>query len=694
MRMMPLSFGPAHTRPSGGMVPGGLRSARQAPQDDRSPDENRPPTPSSPGPPGGPRRNLPGASRSFRALSIWLLVALALFLIAQQIFNAQSSGTEIPYSQFWRAIEERRVKDVTVIRREVQGNYKEAEPGEWKRFHTFLPSEDDPELLKLLRERGVEVTSKPDPTPWFGVLISWLPFLLLIGLWFFMIRQMQAGGSAALKFGRSRAKLLHESRVRVTFDNVAGADEAKQELQEIIEFLREPKKFLRLGGRIPKGVLLIGPPGTGKTLLARAVAGEANVPFFSISGSDFVEMFVGVGAARVRDLFEQGKRHAPCIIFVDELDAVGRHRGAGLGGGHDEREQTLNQLLVEMDGFDANEGVILLAATNRPDVLDPALLRPGRFDRTVVVDRPDIRGREGILRVHCARKPLAEEVDLHVLARGTPGLSGADLENLVNEAALLAARRDQEVITMSDFEEAKDKVMMGTERRSLIIPPEEKKITAYHEAGHALVAWFSPDADPLHKITIIPRGQALGLTHWLPVDDRHMHSKDYLEQVMAASMGGRAAEDLVFGRYTTGAASDITSVTNLARRMVCQWGMSERLGPIQFGSRDELIFLGKEISQQKDYSELTSQVIDEEVHRLVSDAYQRARKILEQKLDKLHALAKALLEREILDGHEVGEILGDGDRPAKTGTDLAAAAGVTEPPLTPSPPPGESPRES
>ncbi len=632
---------------------------------------------------GGPRRPIPGAGRSFRALSIWLLVALTLFLIAQHVFNERSAGTEISYTRFWQAAEKQQLKDVTLVRREAMGHYQESEGGEWKRFHTYLPAEADAELLKLLREKGIEVESKPDPTPWLTVLLSWLPFVLLIGVWFFMIRQMQAGGSAALKFGRSRAKLLHESRVRVTFDNVAGADEAKQELQEIIEFLRDPKKFARLGGRIPKGVLLIGPPGTGKTLLARAVAGEANVPFFSISGSDFVEMFVGVGAARVRDLFEQGKRHAPCIIFVDELDAVGRHRGAGLGGGHDEREQTLNQLLVEMDGFDANEGVILLAATNRPDVLDPALLRPGRFDRTVVVDRPDVRGREGILRVHCAGKPLAPDVDLQVLARGTPGLSGADLENLVNEAALLAARRGHEAIAMAEFEEAKDKVMMGTERRSLIITPEEKKITAYHEAGHALVAWFLPDTDPLHKVTIIPRGQALGLTHWLPVDERHMHSRDYLEQVMAASMGGRAAEEIVYGHFTTGAASDITSVTGLARRMVCQWGMSERLGPIQFGSRDELIFLGKEISQQKDYSEETAQIIDEEVHRIIGEAYRRARQILEEKLDKLHALAKALLEREILDGTAVGEILGNGDRPQQFGkeTGLPPAEGAVEHPF-------------
>jgi cell division protease FtsH len=629
--------------------------------------------------PGGPRRPMPGPARSFRALSIWLLVALVVFVVVQQLFTAQSAGNEITYSAFWQAVKEGRVIEVTIVRRNVTGRYHETAGGPEKRFHAFLPMEDDPELMNALRgETGTEpkviIQSKPDPTPWISVLLSWLPFALLIGLWFFMIRQMQAGGSAALKFGKSRAKLLQEHRGRVTFDDVAGADEAKQELVEVIEFLRDPKKFRRLGGRIPKGVLLIGSPGTGKTLLARAVAGEANVPFFSISGSDFVEMFVGVGAARVRDLFEQGKRHAPCIIFIDELDAVGRHRGAGLGGGHDEREQTLNQLLVEMDGFDSNEGVILLSATNRPDVLDPALLRPGRFDRTVVVDRPDVRGREGILRVHVRNKPLAPDVDLSVLARGTPGLAGADLENLVNEAALLAARRDRDAITMGDLEEAKDKVMMGTERRSLIIPEEERKITAYHEAGHALVAWFLPDADPLHKVTIIPRGQALGLTHWLPADDRYIRSQNYLEAQMVASMGGRAAEDLVFHRNTTGAASDINGVTDLAHKMVCQWGMSEKLGPIRFGSREELIFLGKEISQQKDYSEQTSRLIDEEVHRLISESYQKARDILQEHLEQLHTLAGDLLECEILDGEEVGRILRGESAPHECATPPAPPA--------------------
>jgi cell division protease FtsH len=620
------------------------------------------------GPPGQPIR--PGG-RSFRTLSIWLLVAMALFVLAQQLFNAQSTGREISYTEFWDAAKKGQVEEVTIVNRSATGRMRDTSEGAGRRFHAYLPTADDPELMKLLRGEPFDPTtgaparppamikSKSEPTPWFGYVFTWLPFLLLIGLWFILIRQMQGGGSAALKFGKSKAKMLHEKSVRVTFADVAGADEAKQELEEVIEFLREPRKFRRLGGRIPKGVLLVGPPGTGKTLLARAVAGEAGVPFFSISGSDFVEMFVGVGAARVRDLFEQGKQNAPCIIFVDELDAVGRHRGAGLGGGHDEREQTLNQLLVEMDGFDSNEGVIMLAATNRPDVLDPALLRAGRFDRQVVVDRPDIRGREGILKVHTRNKPLGQDVDLHVLARGTPGLAGADLENLVNEAALLAARRDQESISMLEFEESKDKVMMGTARRSLIIPEKEKRVTAYHEAGHVLVAWFLPDADPIYKVTVIPRGRALGLTHWLPEDDRYNSSKEYLEQTMSALMGGRAAEELKFGRFTTGAANDIQRATELARKMVCEWGMSESLGPVQFGKNDELIFLGKEIAQHKDYSEKTAQSIDAEVHGFVTRAYERALEILRPKTDKLDLLAAKLLECEILDREEISAILGD-----------------------------------
>ncbi len=628
--------------------------------------------PGKPGPgrpPSGPKPPLVPPGRSFRTLSIWLLIALAVFVIAQQVFTAQTAGTELVYyPDFWNAVQSGLVEEVTIIDRTITGKFRETPDGEIKRFHTYLPSAGDEDLMKMLRgegegasregRRAVKVNSRPDPTPWFSVVLTWLPFLLLIGLWFFLIRQMQSGGSAALKFGKSKAKMLHENRVRVTFDDVAGADEAKTELEEVIEFLREPAKFRRLGGRIPKGVLLVGPPGTGKTLLARAVAGEAGVPFFSISGSDFVEMFVGVGAARVRDLFEQGKRSAPCIVFVDELDAVGRHRGAGLGGGHDEREQTLNQLLVEMDGFDANEGVILLAATNRPDVLDPALLRPGRFDRQVVVDRPDIRGREGIIKVHVRGKPLASDVNLTTLARGTPGLAGADLENMINEAALLAARNNQSEITMDNFEAAKDKVMMGSERRSLVISDEEKKVTAYHEAGHVLVSWFLPDTDPIHKVTVIPRGRAMGLTHTLPEGDRYNQNKRQLEQRMAMLMGGRAAEEMIFDQITTGATGDIDMATEISRKMVCAWGMSEKVGPIKYGKKDELVFLGKEISQQKDFSERTAELIDSEINHLVQTAYQTARDLLEQRVDQLHALASSLLEREILDHDDIEAILG------------------------------------
>ena len=635
------------------------------------PGEKEPRRPMGPG--GGGRPPLHPGGRSFRTLSVWLLAAMLVLFIGQQILTTRNAGNEIDYyPDFWEAIAEGRVIEVEIINRNISGEYRETHESPPQRFHTYLPTPHDEELMKLLRgdagdpttgvgrRAPVKVKSRPDPTPWFSVIFTWLPFVLLIGLWFFLIRQMQGGGSAAMKFGKSKAKMLHENTVRVTFDEVAGADEAKQELEEVIEFLKEPRKFRRLGGRIPKGVLLVGPPGTGKTLLGRAVAGEASVPFFSISGSDFVEMFVGVGAARVRDLFEQGKQHAPCIIFVDELDAVGRHRGAGLGGGHDEREQTLNQLLVEMDGFDANEGVILLAATNRPDVLDPALLRPGRFDRQVVVDRPDVRGREGILRVHTKGKPLGPDVDLKILARGTPGLSGADLENLANEAALLAARRDQEAVTMIDFEEAKDKVMMGTARHSLVIADQEKRVTAYHEAGHTLVAWHLPDADPIHKVTVIPRGRALGLTHSLPEDDRYFNSKEYLEQTIATMMGGRAAEELIFKRITTGATSDIHKSTEIARKMVCEWGMTSALGPVQYGKKDELVFLGKEIAQHKDFSENTAQKIDAEVHSIIFAAHAKATEILTEKLEKLHELAKALLDREILDREEIGTILGQG----------------------------------
>jgi cell division protease FtsH len=494
------------------------------------------------------------------------------------------------------------------------------------------------------------------------VLVSWFPMILLIAVWIFFMRQMQGGGGKALSFGKSRARLLSDQSARVTFEDVAGIDEAKEELSEIIDFLKDPKKFTRLGGRIPKGVLLMGAPGTGKTLLARAIAGEAGVPFFSISGSDFVEMFVGVGASRVRDLFVQGKKHAPCIIFIDEIDAVGRHRGAGLGGGHDEREQTLNQLLVEMDGFESNEGVILISATNRPDILDPALTRPGRFDRQVVVPVPDVRGREGILQVHSRKTPVADDVELAVLARGTPGFSGADLENMVNEAALLAARADKDVLEMADFEEAKDKVLMGTARKSMIISEEEKRNTAYHEAGHTLVAKMTPGTDPIHKVTIIPRGRALGLTQQLPMDEKHTYPKTYLLNNLAVLMGGRAAEELVLKEMTSGAGNDIGRATEMARKMVCEWGMSEGLGPLSFGQKEEQIFLGREFAQHRDYSEETAVLIDKEVTQLVSEAYKKAKAILREHMETLHALAQALLERETLTENDIDAIIA-GDIP-------------------------------
>ncbi len=513
-------------------------------------------------------------------------------------------------------------------------------------------------MVDTLLAKKVMVNYQPDQTPtWANMLISWAPFLLLIGFWIFFMRQMQSGGNKALSFGKSKAKLLASQQKKVTFKDVAGVDEAKEELQEIIEFLREPQKFQKLGGRIPKGVLLMGPPGTGKTLLARAIAGEANVPFFSISGSDFVEMFVGVGASRVRDLFEQGKKNAPCIIFIDEIDAVGRHRGAGLGGGHDEREQTLNQLLVEMDGFESNDGVILIAATNRPDVLDPALLRPGRFDRRVVVSRPDVRGREGIILVHTRKIPLADDVEISVLARATPGFSGADLANLVNEAALLAARHSQKFVTMRDFESSKDKVLMGAERKSMIITEEEKKITAYHEAGHALLAALLPHTDPLHKVTIIPRGMALGLTQQLPTEEKHNWSKEQLESRIAVCMGGRIAEELTFGQITTGAQNDIEQATEMARKMVCEWGMSETLGPLTYGKKEEAIFLGKEFNRHQDYSEATALKIDSEVKRIVSEQYDRAARILTERRPVLVQVSEALLEHEVLDGEQIQQVL-------------------------------------
>ena len=551
------------------------------------------------------------------------------------------------FSEFMSQVDQSNVQDVEIVGSEVNGQTKNGDP-----FETTIPSGYD-EVIKVLLAKGVAIkVQEPSQSPWLGALISYAPFLLLIGFWVFFMRQMQSGGNKALSFGKSRAKLLSSQQKKVTFKDVAGAEEAKEELEEIIDFLKEPQKFQQLGGRIPKGVLLVGPPGTGKTLLARAIAGEAGVPFFSISGSDFVEMFVGVGASRVRDLFEQGKKNAPCIVFIDEIDAVGRHRGAGLGGGHDEREQTLNQLLVEMDGFESNEGVILIAATNRPDVLDPALLRPGRFDRRVIVARPDVKGREGILQVHAKKIPLAEDVDISVLARGTPGFSGADLANLVNEAALNAARYDQKSVAMMDFEGAKDKVLMGVERKSLIISDAEKRNTAFHEAGHALVAAMLPDADPLHKVTIIPRGMALGVTMQLPVDDKHTYTRDFLESQIAIMMGGRAAEELFLEHMTTGAGNDIEQATEMARRMVCDYGMSD-LGPLTFGKREEQIFLGREIAQHRDYSEDTAIKIDKEIQRFVAEGYEKANKILNDNRDVLIRIAETLLEREVLDAGEV-----------------------------------------
>jgi cell division protease FtsH len=626
------------------------------------------PPPPSGGRGGGPKRpgQIPG--RQFRAFTFWLLFALLAVVLVHGIMNRSANEHEISYTEFMNQVKAKNVVDLLIIEREVQGTFKEevmVEGGSQrstpvKQFKVTLPA-DDPDLAdKVWAENpDAEIRSRPTSTPWFNIFFSWwIPLLAIFLLWIFFIRQMQAGGSAALKFGKSKARVLNENAVKVTFKDVAGADEAKEELQEIIEFLRDPKKFQVLGGRIPKGALLLGPPGTGKTLLAKAVAGEAGVPFFSMSGSDFVEMFVGVGASRVRDLFEQGKKNAPCIIFIDEIDAVGRHRGAGLGGGHDEREQTLNQLLVEMDGFESNDGVILIAATNRPDVLDPALLRPGRFDRQIVVDRPDARGREGILKVHVRGKPLSDDVDLLTLAKGTPGLAGADLANLVNEAALLAARKNHKKISMRDFEEAKDKVMMGTERKSMILSEEEKKVTAYHESGHALVGWMQPNADPIHKVTVIPRGRALGVTHFLPEKDHYTRTREYFVDTMATMMGGRAAEEIIFNRMTNGASNDIQVATNLARKMVTEWGMSEKLGPLNYGKADDMVFLGRELVSHKDYSERTAELIDEEVTKLVTGAYQTAQTVLKENLDKLHALAQALLEREVLDRREIGILLG------------------------------------
>ena len=590
-----------------------------------------------------------------RAKNLLFWVVVGLFMIL--LFNLFSVPTHAPeedviFSEFMAKLDKGEVERVIIKSSHISAVLKDK-----TRIRTY--SVEYPELVKVLRERGVQIEAKPpDESPWYiTFLVTWGPFVLFLGLWFFLMRQMQMGGNKALSFGKSRARMLTEDRKKVMFSDVAGVDEAKEEVLEIIEFLRDPRKFQKLGGRIPKGVLIVGPPGTGKTLLAKAIAGEASVPFFSISGSDFVEMFVGVGASRVRDLFEQGKKHAPCIIFIDEIDAVGRLRGAGLGGGHDEREQTLNQLLVEMDGFDTTEGVILVAATNRPDVLDPALLRPGRFDRQVVVNRPDLRGRTEILKVHTKKVPIATDVELEKIARGTPGFSGADLENLVNEAALWAARQNKKEVEVVDFEMAKDKVLMGAERKSLILSDDEKRTTAYHEAGHALIAKLIPGTDPVHKVTIIPRGRALGVTMQLPTDDRHNYSKEFLYNNLAILMGGRVAEELVLKHITTGAGNDLERATDLARKMVCEWGMSEKLGPLTFGKKEEEVFLGREMGSRRDFSEQIALEIDYEVKRLVTENYERAKRLLTEHMPSLKGLAEALLEKEVLDSADIDQII-------------------------------------
>ncbi|MGC9324660.1 MAG: ATP-dependent zinc metalloprotease FtsH [Desulfomonilia bacterium] len=587
-------------------------------------------------------------------VALWVVIALIMVMLFHLFNQPAQEKTTFAFSEFLSILDKGEVKEVTIQGDDIKGVLIDGTT-----FETYAP--EDPKLVERLMEKNVLITAKPkDESPWYmSVLISWIPMLLLIGVWILFMRQMQTGGTKAMSFGRSRAKLMSQDKIKVTFADVAGVNEAKEELEEIIDFLKEPKRFTSLGGRIPKGVLLLGPPGTGKTLLAKAVAGEAGVPFFSMSGSDFVEMFVGVGASRVRDLFAQGKQHAPCIIFIDEIDAVGRHRGAGLGGGHDEREQTLNQLLVEMDGFESNEGVILMAATNRPDVLDPALLRPGRFDRQVVVAAPDVKGREGILKVHSRNIPLSEDVILPTLAKATPGFSGADLANLVNEGALLAARKKHTKVTMEDLEMAKDKVLMGVERKSMVISEEEKKTTAYHEAGHALVAKKLPNADPVYKVSIIPRGRAMGITQQLPLDDRHTYRKDFLLDTISVLMGGRVAEELVLGYLTTGAGNDIERATDMARHMVTEWGMSA-LGPLSFGKVEQEMFLGREISKRTDYSELTAQKIDEEVKAIITECYNKSRKIVELNLDVLHIIAQRLLEKEVLDGSEIEKIIEEG----------------------------------
>ena len=598
----------------------------------------------------------------YKNLALWLVIGMILIALFNIFNKPLGSQSDVIFSEFMNQVESGKITEVTIQGDRISGKYTDGSS-----FQTMTPPKDQ-DLVRILREKGVRiVVVPPEQTSWYmNILISWFPMILLLGIWIFFMRQMQSGGGKALSFGKSKARLMNEAKNKTTFMDVAGVDEAKEELHEIIEFLKEPQKFNKLGGKIPKGVLLIGPPGTGKTLLAKAIAGEANVPFFSISGSDFVEMFVGVGASRVRDLFEQGKKNSPCIIFIDEIDAVGRHRGAGLGGGHDEREQTLNQLLVEMDGFENNEGVILIAATNRPDVLDPALLRPGRFDRQVMVDRPDVKGREGVLKVHTATVPLTENVDLKTIARGTPGFTGADLANLVNEAALLAARDDKKCVGNDDFESAKDKVLMGVERRSMVISEKEKRTTAYHEAGHALVALKLPGTDPLHKVTIIPRGRALGVTMQLPEDEKHTYPKNFLYNNLAIFMGGRVAEEICLGQMTTGAGNDIERATEMARKMVCEWGMSEKMGPLTYGSKEEQVFLGKDFSQQKNFSDQTAKLIDQEVKALVMGGYEKACEIITEHRDSLEKMALALLDRETLDGSEIKDII-DGKIPPADG---------------------------
>ena len=601
----------------------------------------------------------------YKNLALWLVIGMILVALVNIFNQPLNNQSDVVFSDFMNQVESGKITEVTIQGDRISGKYADGSS-----FQTMTPPKD-PDVVRTLREKGVRiVVVPPEQTSWYmNILISWFPMILLLGIWIFFMRQMQAGGGKALSFGKSKARLMNESKNKITFKDVAGVDEAKEELHEIIEFLKEPQKFNKLGGKIPKGVLLIGPPGTGKTLLAKAIAGEANVPFFSISGSDFVEMFVGVGASRVRDLFEQGKKNSPCIIFIDEIDAVGRHRGAGLGGGHDEREQTLNQLLVEMDGFENNEGVILIAATNRPDVLDPALLRPGRFDRQVTVDRPDVKGREGVLKVHTATVPLTENVDLKTIARGTPGFTGADLANLVNEAALLAARDDKKSVGNEDFESAKDKVLMGVERRSMVISEKEKRTTAYHEAGHALVALQLPGSDPLHKVTIIPRGRALGVTMQLPEDEKHTYPKNFLYNNLAIFMGGRVAEEICLGQMTTGAGNDIERATEMARKMVCEWGMSEKMGPLTYGSKEEQVFLGRDMANQKNFSDETAKLIDQEVKNLVMGGYKKAHEIITKHRDSLEKMALALLDRETLNASEVKDII-NGKTPPSGGQEV------------------------